>query len=394
MDYSSVMIASNLSRSCASCSHFSGTHAPLERDLSPAGHVVVTLCLGFIGTFGFLNNALVLLLFCRHKPLRSPINCMLVSISVSDLLVCVLGTPFSFAASARGRWLIGARGCVWYGFINSFLGIVSLISMASLSYERYCTMMRATQVNITSYRKVFMGIAFSWIYSLMWAVPPLFGWSHYGPEGPGTTCSVNWTTRTANNMSYIVCLFFFCLILPFVVIVYSYGKLLQAIKKVMRINTALSRKREQRVLLLVVTMVVCYLLCWLPYGIMALVATFGEPGLVTPEASIVPSLLAKMSTVINPVIYIFMNKQFYRGFRNLLTCTSSDLGSNYQNSSKVIKSLRIFRRANVPSATPHQDVACNPDRDKPKSGSEPETRSPAVPGTAKPIVSLVVYYNG
>lgn len=125
MDYSSVMIASNLSRSCASCSHFSGTHAPLERDLSPAGHVVVTVCLGFIGTFGFLNNALVLLLFCCHKPLRSPINCMLVSISVSDLLVCVLGTPFSFAASARGRWLIGARGCVWYGFINSFLGKIS-----------------------------------------------------------------------------------------------------------------------------------------------------------------------------------------------------------------------------------------------------------------------------
>lgn len=81
------------------------------------------------------------------------------------------------------------------------------------------------------------------------------------------------------------------------------------VMKVKRMNTVLSRKREQRVLLLVVTMVVCYLLCWLPYGIMALVVTFGEPGLVTPEASIVPSLLAKTSTVINPIIYIFMNKQ-------------------------------------------------------------------------------------
>lgn len=56
-------------------------------------------------------------------------------------------------------------------------------------------------------------------------------------------------------------------------------------------------------------MVVCYLLCWLPYGIMALLATFGPRGLVTPEASIIPSLLAKTSTVINPVIYVFMNKQ-------------------------------------------------------------------------------------
>ncbi|KAG7317477.1 hypothetical protein KOW79_018512 [Hemibagrus wyckioides] len=390
MDYSSAVNASNWI--CASCIHASGSHAHPERDLSPAGHVVVAVCLGFIGAFGFVNNAIVLLLFCRHKPLRSPINCMLVSISVSDLLVCVLGTPFSFAASTRGRWLIGARGCVWYGFINSFLGIVSLISLAALSYERYCTMMGATQVDITSYRKVFMGITFSWIYSLVWVVPPLFGWSRYVPEGPGTTCSVNWTAKTANNVSYIVCLFFFCLILPFVVIVYSYGKLLQAIKQVTRINTVLSRKRERRVLLLVVTMVVCYLLCWLPYGIMALVVTFGEPGLVTPEASIVPSLLAKMSTVINPIIYIFMNKQFYRCFRDLLMCRSPDRGSHYKTSSKVTKSLGIFRCADAPDAAPCRDAGPNPEDCKLKSGSEPETCSPAAP--VKPAVSLVIYYNG
>ncbi|CAB1425451.1 unnamed protein product [Pleuronectes platessa] len=75
------------------------------------------------------------------------------------------------------------------------------------------------------------------------------------------------------------------------------------------INPSISRRREQRVLFMVVVMVICYLLCWLPYGIMALMATFGPPGLVTPEASIIPSVLAKTSTVINPVIYVFMNKQ-------------------------------------------------------------------------------------
>lgn len=71
----------------------------------------------------------------------------------------------------------------------------------------------------------------------------------------------------------------------------------------------MSRRREQRVLFMVVIMVVCYLLCWLPYGVVALLATFGPPGLLTPEASIIPSILAKSSTVINPVIYVFMNKQ-------------------------------------------------------------------------------------
>uniref|UniRef100_A0A8C7LBU1 G-protein coupled receptors family 1 profile domain-containing protein n=1 Tax=Oncorhynchus kisutch TaxID=8019 RepID=A0A8C7LBU1_ONCKI len=283
--------------------------ASYRTTLSPTGNLIVAVCLGFIGTFGFLNNLLVLVLFCRYKVLRSPINLLLINISFSDLLVCVVGTPFSFAASTQGRWLIGKSGCVWYGFANSLFGIVSLISLAVLSYERYSTMMGPTKADSTNYRKVALGIAFSWFYSLMWTLPPLFGWSRYGPEGPGTTCSVDWKAKSANNVSYILCLFVFCLIIPFLVIVYCYGKLLHAIKQVSGINTAMSRKREHRVLVMVVAMVLVYLMCWMPYGVMALLATFGRPSLVTPEASIVPSVLAKTSTFINPVIYIFMNKQ-------------------------------------------------------------------------------------
>lgn len=56
-------------------------------------------------------------------------------------------------------------------------------------------------------------------------------------------------------------------------------------------------------------MVSCYMLCWMPYGIMALVATFGRLGLVSPVVSVVPSILAKFSTVVNPVIYVFFNNQ-------------------------------------------------------------------------------------
>lgn len=90
--------------------------------LTPTGNLVVSVFLGFIGTFGLVNNLLVLVLFCRYKMLRSPINLLLMNISVSDLLVCVVGTPFSFAASTQGRWLIGEAGCVWYGFANSLFG--------------------------------------------------------------------------------------------------------------------------------------------------------------------------------------------------------------------------------------------------------------------------------
>lgn len=74
-------------------------------------------------------------------------------------------------------------------------------------------------------------------------------------------------------------------------------------------SSVVNRRREQRVLLMVVTMVLCYLVCWLPYGVVALLSTFRPGEMLSPEASIVPSLLAKFSTVVNPFIYIFMNKQ-------------------------------------------------------------------------------------
>lgn len=130
------MIVSNVSLSCAHCpgggvvataaatadayEELSGSLPPPS--LSPTGHLVVAVCLGFIGTSGFLSNFLVLTLFCRYRALRTPMNLLLVSISASDLLVSVLGTPFSFAASTQGRWLIGRTGCVWYGFVNACLG--------------------------------------------------------------------------------------------------------------------------------------------------------------------------------------------------------------------------------------------------------------------------------
>uniref|UniRef100_A0A8C0J731 G-protein coupled receptors family 1 profile domain-containing protein n=1 Tax=Chelonoidis abingdonii TaxID=106734 RepID=A0A8C0J731_CHEAB len=155
-----------------------GALSPLQ-NLSPTGHLITAICLGIIGSLGFLNNLLVLVLFCRNKVLRSPINLLLMNISVSDMMVCIMGTPFSFAASTQGRWLIGPGGCIWYGFVNTLFGTVSLISLAVLSYERYCTMMGSTEADATNYRKIWIGIFLSWMYSLFWTLPPLFGWSRW-----------------------------------------------------------------------------------------------------------------------------------------------------------------------------------------------------------------------
>ncbi|XP_061755991.1 teleost multiple tissue opsin 3a [Nerophis ophidion] len=343
-----------------------GPGAPEAPDgLSRGGHTAVAVCLGFILVAGIVNNSLSLLVFARFRCLWTPINVVLLNISLSDALVCVFGTPLSFAASLHGRWLIGESGCRWYGFANSFFGIVSLVSLSVLSYERYVTVLRSSQVDMSDFRKAWLCVGGCWLYALLWTLPPLLGWSSYGPEGPGTTCSVQWHLRSPSSVSYVVCLFLFCLLLPLLLMLYSYARILITVRRMGKINPVTAQRREQALLRMMVTLVSCYLLCWMPYGVMALITTFGGARLVTPSTSVVPSILAKFSTVINPVIYVFFNNQFYRCLMALLRCRAEPLQS-VQEVRATPRSQRLSALARGPPSgrhglvvryTPHANVA-------------------------------------
>uniref|UniRef100_A0A8C1HG17 Teleost multiple tissue opsin 3b n=1 Tax=Cyprinus carpio carpio TaxID=630221 RepID=A0A8C1HG17_CYPCA len=209
----------------------------------------------------------------------------------------------------KNRFLRAIHSGIGHWLLNKpMFGIVSLVYIAVLPYEHYSTVLCCSKADVSDYRKAWLFITGCWLYSLMWTVPPLFGWSSYVPEGPGTTCSVQWNQCFPETRSYVICLFVFCLLLPLLLMAYCYGKILIAIHGVAKMNQTAAQRRETHVLVMVVSMVSCYLLCWMPYGVMALLGTFSA-GIVSPTASVVSSILAKSSTVLNPIIYILFNNQ-------------------------------------------------------------------------------------
>ncbi|RVE64042.1 hypothetical protein OJAV_G00142260 [Oryzias javanicus] len=286
--------------------------------LTRAGHTVAAVALGCILVLGFLGNFLVLLVFSRFPGLRTPASLLLINISVSDMLVCLFGTPLSFAASVRGRWLTGPHGCRWYGFCNALFGVVSLVSLSLLSLERHSALFSGVQPYSSQYRRARVAVAVSWLYSLAWTLPPLLGWSSYGPEGPGTICSVQWQRRWMAPLSPFDCMFIlFCLSLLGCI-----SSLRSEMWSVTSTSQSPAEWTEGRVLLMVTAMVASYLLCWMPYGVVAMLASFGRPGMVPPAATLVPSLLAKTSTALNPIIYVLLNDQFSRCFFYMIRCGS------------------------------------------------------------------------
>lgn len=81
-------------------------------------------------------------------------------------------------------------------------------------------------------KHAFGGIALSWLWSLTWNLPPLFGWGRYELEGVGTSCAPDWHSRDPHNVSYVLAYFVVCFAAPFAIILASYAKLMWTLHQV------------------------------------------------------------------------------------------------------------------------------------------------------------------
>lgn len=151
------------------------------------------------------------------------------------------------------------------------------MSLSILSYERYAALLRPTKADVSDFRRAWICVAGTWLYSLVWTLPPFLGWSSYGPEGPGTTCSVQWHQRSTNSMSYVMCLFIFCLLLPLMLMIFCYGKILFIIKGV-------SEKRT-----LTIICYICYYLLNPLYIFKPIIRVLGEKQKIV-DATITPKM--------------------------------------------------------------------------------------------------------
>ncbi|NXX45173.1 OPN3 protein, partial [Tricholaema leucomelas] len=295
---------------------------PGERPLFSAGtYELLALLVATIGMLGLCNNLLVLVLYFKFKRLRTPTNLFLINISLSDLLVSVCGVSFTFMSCLKSRWVWDAAGCVWDGFSNSLFGIVSIMTLTVLAYERYIRVVHAKAIDFSwSWR----AITYIWIYSLAWTGAPLLGWNRYTLEIHGLGCSVDWKSKDPNDTSFVLLFFLGCLVAPVGIIAYCYGhilhtvRMLHCVQNFQTVQVIRLLKNEKKLAKMCFLMISMFLICWMPYAVISLLITYGYSNLVTPTVAIIPSFFAKSSSAYNPVIYIFMSRNFRQCLLQLL----------------------------------------------------------------------------
>ncbi|XP_030578886.1 opsin-3 [Archocentrus centrarchus] len=282
---------------------------------------LLAFTIGTIGVCGFCNNVVVIILYCRFKRLRTPTNLLLVNISLSDFLVSVIGINFTFASCVKGGWIWSQATCVWDGFSNSLFGIVSIMTLAALAYERY---IRVVHAQVVDFPWAWRAIAHIWLYSLAWTGAPLLGWNRYTLEIHRLGCSLDWTSKDPNDAAFILFFLLACFFVPVGIMIYCYGNILYTVQRLRSLQDLQTvqiikiLRYEKKVAVMFLLMISCFLVCWTPYAVVSMMEAFGRKSMVSPTVAIIPSFFAKSSTAYNPLIYVFMSRKFRRCLLQLL----------------------------------------------------------------------------
>ncbi|XP_069499739.1 parapinopsin-like [Ambystoma mexicanum] len=305
------------------------------------GYTILAVIMAICVTASVILNTTVIAVTLKYKQLRQPINYSLVNLAIADLGVAVLGGGLTVETNAVGYFNLGRTGCVIEGFAVAFFGIAALCTVAVIALERVIVVCKPLGTLTFSSRQALAGVLVSWIWSLVWNTPPLFGWGSYELEGVETSCAPNWYSTDPFNVSYIICYFAFCFSIPFIIIVASYGYLMWTLRQIAKVGVAESgttNKAESQVSRMVLLMIIAFLICWLPYALFAMTVV-ANPGIhIDPIMATVPMYLSKTSTVYNPIIYIFMNRQFRDCIIPLLLCGKNNLTSEMRTSSVTVTS--------------------------------------------------------
>ena len=273
---------------------------------------------------GILFNGLVILTICKNVSRLSAPSFLILSIAVSDFLSCSVAIPFSIAAHFQKEWPFGMAGCNAHAFMIFLFALVSITHMAAISAGKYLTISKSiSRESYFNKKQILVVILATWIYSFGFSVAPLVGWSRYGLEGTNATCSVKWDSTRPGDKAYFGVVFIACYFLPMVVITFCYYKIHVVSKQIvgniqsqlgghmaMTITQALLRKHRQSAMYFL-AIISAFMLSWSPYAVVSLIVV-AEGKTLNPFATSACSVFAKISFLLNPILYAIFSRKFRR----------------------------------------------------------------------------------
>ena len=279
-------------------------------------NLVAVFCIN-VFCLSLFFNLLLLCLFCYHKHLRSSVNLFIVCVTVLNLLATLVEIPLVIISNLNCKLMFSHQHCVLSAFCMYFVGCSSIYLLCAISAERLYVIdnpSNGKRLTAKSYLKV---ICVCLLAGLFWSLAPLFGWSRYSLErSTQTSCSLEWSEKSLSVTSYNICIFIFVFTLPLLFICVCNLKILTKVIRWRKNSTPVCSRRiirkklqtERRVTINIMILIACFMLSWLPYGVISMYTAFTNAR-VLKIGSMLSAILAKTSMVWTTLLFIFLNEK-------------------------------------------------------------------------------------
>lgn len=331
--------------------------------------IVVSVFLGIFILFIIIGNTFVILSVMLFREMRTLTNCLIVSLASADLLVAIVVLPISLHHEIMGIWTLGPIVCDFWITSDVFCCTASILNIVVIAVDRYWLITKNVRythnTTFPRQRVCLVMTLLAWVLSGIISSSPLFGWKSGKPRNDAASlqCIIS------QDLGYTIFSTFGAFWFPLVIILIVYFKIFQIARKRARVRAkaraihpsmnsttilsehngksrysrpsdsqspplsprtshrpgSMERRLRQRsktrssarTLGLIIG---GFVLCWLPFFVLATVLPFCAVCEVPPICMSVVLWLGYSNSLLNPAIYAIWDKNFRRSFKRLSTC--------------------------------------------------------------------------
>ncbi|XP_029960480.1 chemokine-like receptor 1 [Salarias fasciatus] len=277
--------------------------------LKEAFCVILLVLSAVIFLLGFCGNALVIWI-SGFKMKKTVNTTWYLSLAISDFVFCVF-LPFSIANMAMEDWVFGYYMCKFASavmFLNMFSSIFLLVV---ISVDRCVSVVFPVWAqNQRTVRKASVVVVLAWLFAMGLSIPSLIFRdvrTHMGK----TTCYNNYSLHQHSHAAVAVTRFLAGFTVPFVIIIVCYSIIILKLRN----NRMTKSSKPFKVM---TALIATFFVCWLPYHVFVLLELHHhkyDHALLAGGLKVGTSMAAANS-FLNPVLYVFMGKDFKQKFKS------------------------------------------------------------------------------